>query len=63
MTMGTPEKNQPVITYKEYVTWPESQRCEVLEGKIISMAPSPIFLIPIRRFIHIMNRYVNSSHS
>ena len=29
------------MTYKEYATWPEGKRCEVLDGKIISMAPSP----------------------
>ncbi|PAV28040.1 endonuclease [Virgibacillus profundi] len=30
------------MTYKEYITWNEEERCEVLDGKIISMAPSPI---------------------
>ncbi|RKO61884.1 Uma2 family endonuclease [Caldibacillus debilis] len=39
--MGIPEKEQTPMTYKEYATWPEGKRCEVLDGKIISMAPSP----------------------
>jgi len=39
--MGIPEKKQTPMTYKEYATWPEGKRCEVLDGKIISMAPSP----------------------
>ncbi|PWA09782.1 Uma2 family endonuclease [Pueribacillus theae] len=29
------------MSYKEYETW-EEKRCEVLDGKIISMAPSPL---------------------
>nr|WP_233134470.1 Uma2 family endonuclease [Geobacillus sp. 46C-IIa] len=29
------------MTYKEYATWPEGKRCEVLDGNIISRAPSP----------------------
>lgn len=39
--MGSPEKEQAPMTYKEYATWPEGKRCEVLDGNIISMAPSP----------------------
>ena len=32
----SPEK----LTYKEYATWAEGKRCEVLDGVIISMDPS-----------------------
>ncbi|NPC91482.1 Uma2 family endonuclease [Bacillus sp. WMMC1349] len=40
--MATPEERQELMTYKEYATWAEGERCEVLDGKIISMAPSPL---------------------
>ncbi|GAA0591980.1 hypothetical protein GCM10009001_05160 [Virgibacillus siamensis] len=30
------------MTYKEYLTWSDEVRCEVLDGQIISMAPSPL---------------------
>lgn len=42
--MGAIDKNKftNAMTYKEYATWEEGKRCEVLDGKIISMAPSPI---------------------
>ena len=40
--MGIADKNQMPMTYKEYATWGEDKRCEVLDGKIISMAPSPL---------------------
>ncbi|WP_172418502.1 Uma2 family endonuclease [Geobacillus icigianus] len=39
--MGPLGKERPPMTYKEYATWPEGKRCEVLDGNIISMAPSP----------------------
>lgn len=39
--MGIEDKNQKIMTYKEYASWRE-ERCEVLDGKIISMAPSPL---------------------
>lgn len=32
----SPEK----LTYKEYATWAEGKRCEVLDGVIISMDPT-----------------------
>ncbi|EKN66904.1 hypothetical protein BABA_13487 [Neobacillus bataviensis LMG 21833] len=35
------DKRQKILTYKEYANWGEDERCEVLDGKIISMAPSP----------------------
>ncbi|MFZ3588752.1 Uma2 family endonuclease [Bacillus sp. DJP31] len=40
--MGVADKNQREITYAEYKSWDEGERCEVLDGKIISMAPSPL---------------------
>lgn len=40
--MGISDRNQNIITYKEYATWGEEERCEVLDGRIISMAPSPL---------------------
>ncbi|GIO24482.1 Uma2 family endonuclease [Oceanobacillus sp. J11TS1] len=40
--MSTPEKNQKLMTFKEYATWTEGDKCEVLNGEIISMAPSPL---------------------
>lgn len=40
--MGVADQNQKGITYKEYATWGEGERCEVLDGAIISMAPSPL---------------------
>lgn len=39
--MSTPEKKPELITYKEYVSWPADKKCEVLDGEIIGMAPSP----------------------
>ncbi|WP_420490395.1 Uma2 family endonuclease [Neobacillus niacini] len=35
------DQHQKIITYKEYASWDEDKRCEVLDGKIISMAPTP----------------------
>ncbi len=40
--MVIPNWNNSIMTYKEYSTWKEGERCEVLDGKIISMAPSPL---------------------
>lgn len=40
--VNMPENNQEVMTYKKYVTWDEQKSCKVLDGKIISMAPSPL---------------------
>lgn len=40
--MGVANENQNDMTYEEYVTWDNGERCEVLEGQIISMAPSPL---------------------
>lgn len=40
--MGIADKNQKIMTYKEYAIWGEEERCEVLDGKMISMAPSPL---------------------
>ncbi|TCP29039.1 Uma2 family endonuclease [Scopulibacillus darangshiensis] len=39
--MGVADDNKKIMTYKEYATW-EDERCEVLDGKVISMAPSPL---------------------
>ena len=39
--MRMADQHQKIITYKEYASWDEDKRCEVLDGKIISMAPSP----------------------
>ncbi|HLR41262.1 MAG TPA: Uma2 family endonuclease [Virgibacillus sp.] len=36
------DENQIDMTYKKYISWGNEERCEVLDGKIISMAPSPI---------------------
>lgn len=38
--METVNQNPKKITYKEYATWAEGKKCEVLDGVIISMAPS-----------------------
>ena len=40
--MSMAEKNQEMMTYKKYITWNDQKSCEVLDGKIISMAPSPL---------------------
>ncbi|WP_373893647.1 Uma2 family endonuclease [Virgibacillus natechei] len=40
--MGFADENQKAMTYKEYLSWDDGERCEVLDGQIISMAPSPI---------------------
>jgi Uma2 family endonuclease len=40
--MVIPNWYNSIMTYKEYSTWKEGERCEVLNGKIISMAPSPL---------------------
>jgi Uma2 family endonuclease len=37
--MATPQQKK--ISYADYLTWDEEQRCEVLDGEIISMSPSP----------------------
>ncbi|MEH7493353.1 Uma2 family endonuclease [Neobacillus niacini] len=39
--MRMADQHQKIITYKEYASWDEDKRCEVLDGKIISMAPTP----------------------
>lgn len=39
--MEIPNEDQKV-SYKEYANWKEGEYCEVLDGKIISMAPSPL---------------------
>jgi Uma2 family endonuclease len=38
--MGLPDKKTPV-TYADYLTWDEGLPCEVLNGEIINMTPSP----------------------
>lgn len=38
--MGVADKNQKRMTYRDYAVWAEGERCEVLDGTIISMAPS-----------------------
>jgi len=38
--MEAVNQNPKKITYKEYATWAEGKKCEVLDGVIISMAPS-----------------------
>lgn len=40
--MSPPEQKPSIMTYKEYKTWSEGKRCEVLDGEIIRLAPSPI---------------------
>ncbi|WP_066365210.1 Uma2 family endonuclease [Neobacillus fumarioli] len=40
--MGIADKNSKDMTYKEYANWKEDERCEVLDGRIISMAPSSL---------------------
>lgn len=40
--MVSPDKHPAVMTFKEYASWEEGKRCEVLGGKIISLAPSPL---------------------
>lgn len=40
--MGLTDKNQKIITYKDYALWNDGNRCEVLDGKIIGMSPPPI---------------------
>lgn len=38
--MGVPElKNS--ITYAEYLTWNDDQRCEIIDGEIYNMSPAP----------------------
>ncbi|MBP3040862.1 Uma2 family endonuclease [Bacillaceae bacterium Marseille-Q3522] len=39
--MSIPDRSKHEMTYKEYLTWGD-KRCEVLDGRIISMAPSPL---------------------
>jgi Uma2 family endonuclease len=33
--------DQPIYTYRDYLTWPEERRCELIDGRIFSMAPAP----------------------
>ena len=33
--------DQPVYTYRDYLTWPEGYRCELIDGRIVAMAPVP----------------------
>ena len=33
--------DQPIYTYRDYLTWPEDHRCELIDGRIFSMAPAP----------------------
>lgn len=40
--MGIADKNSKDMTYKEYANWKEDERCEMLDGRIISMAPSSL---------------------
>ncbi len=30
-----------IYTYHDYLTWPEDHRCELIDGRIFSMAPAP----------------------
>lgn len=33
--------NQPLYTYRDYLTWPEDYRCELIDGRSFAMAPAP----------------------
>ena len=35
-----PNKNK-VYTYKDYLTFPNDERIEIIEGKIFNMSPAP----------------------
>jgi len=38
---STAKKTGNGFTYKEYVTWPEDQRWEIIDGEAYSMTPAP----------------------
>lgn len=33
--------DQPIYIYRDYLAWPEDSRCELIDGRIFSMAPAP----------------------
>ncbi len=39
--MGMPDSNQQLFTYKDYLTWPDDERWELIEGQPYAMTPAP----------------------
>jgi Uma2 family endonuclease len=39
--MGLSQRDQDVHTYGEYLTWPENQRYEIIDGTAYAMSPAP----------------------
>ena len=39
--MGLSRRDQDVHTYGEYLTWPEDQRYEIIDGTAYAMSPAP----------------------
>lgn len=39
--MGLPIKDQTRHTYRDYLTWPEGERYELINGQAYAMAPAP----------------------
>jgi Uma2 family endonuclease len=32
---------QPIHTYHDYLSWPDDHPCELIDGRVVSMAPAP----------------------
>lgn len=39
--MGLPKKNDHKYTYDEYLSWPENERWEIIDGDLYCMTPAP----------------------
>ena len=39
--MTSPVRNTRRYTYADYLEWPESERCEIIDGEVFSMAAAP----------------------
>ncbi len=40
--MGFALKDDQHYTYRDYLTWPEDIRCELIDGKVYMMSPAPL---------------------
>ncbi|NCN04950.1 MAG: Uma2 family endonuclease [Spirochaetales bacterium] len=54
-------KSDEVFTYKEYKTWPDDQRWELIEGRPYSMSPAPT--PKHQRFLGVLNSQLENFFS
>ena len=58
-----PSKNK-IYTYKDYLTFPEDERIEIIEGEIFNMSPAParIHQKLISKLSQVLQNYIDSNN-